>query len=68
MRQSGAAGHASPALGKIINIASWTVFMGTPLMLHHVASEGAVVAMTRGMARELGEHGMLQRAGAPPHP
>jgi NAD(P)-dependent dehydrogenase (short-subunit alcohol dehydrogenase family) len=51
--------------GKIINIASGTVFKGTPMMLHYVASKGAVVAMTRAMARELGEHGICCNALAP---
>ena len=51
--------------GKIINIASGTVFKGTPMMLHYVASKGAVVAMTRAMARELGEYGICCNAPAP---
>ena len=51
--------------GKIINIASGTVFKGTPLMLHYVASKGAVIAMTRAMARELGEYGICCNALAP---
>ena len=51
--------------GKIINIASGTVFKGTPMMLHYVASKGAVVAMTRAMARELGEYGICCNALAP---
>ena len=51
--------------GKIINIASGTVFKGTPMMLHYVSSKGAVVAMTRAMARELGEHGICCNALAP---
>ena len=51
--------------GKIINIASGTVFKGTPMMLHYVASKGAVIAMTRAMARELGEHGICCNALAP---
>jgi NAD(P)-dependent dehydrogenase (short-subunit alcohol dehydrogenase family) len=32
------------------------------MMLHHFASEGAVVAKTRSMARELGEHGICCNA------
>ena len=40
--------------GRIINIASGTVFKGTPHLMHYVASKGAVIAMTRVMARELG--------------
>jgi NAD(P)-dependent dehydrogenase (short-subunit alcohol dehydrogenase family) len=51
--------------GKIVNIASGTVFKGTPMMLHYLASKGAVVAMTRGMARELGEDGICVNAIAP---
>jgi NAD(P)-dependent dehydrogenase (short-subunit alcohol dehydrogenase family) len=51
--------------GKIINIASGTVFKGTPMMLHYVASKVAVVAMTRAMARELGERGICCNALAP---
>src|SRR5262245_13861871 len=42
--------------GKIVNIASTTVYSGTPFMMHYVASKGAVIAMTRVMARELGEY------------
>ena len=33
--------------GKIVNIASSTVFKGVPHLLHYVSSKGAVVAMTR---------------------
>lgn len=51
--------------GKVINIASGTVFKGTPMMLHYVASKGAVIAMTRAMARELGEWGICCNALAP---
>ena len=54
--------------GKIINIASGTVFKGTPMMLHYVASKGAVVAMTRAMARELGEHGIAVTRSRPVSP
>jgi 3-oxoacyl-[acyl-carrier protein] reductase len=44
--------------GRIINISSGVVFMGRPHYLHYVASKGAVLAMTRAMARELGDHGI----------
>ncbi len=51
--------------GKIINVASGTVFKGFANMLHYVASKGAVVAMTRSLARELGAHNVCVNAVAP---
>src|SRR5262249_55121729 len=47
----------SPHLGdgaSVVNIASATVFSGSEQWLHYVASKGAVIAMTRVMAKELG--------------
>jgi NAD(P)-dependent dehydrogenase (short-subunit alcohol dehydrogenase family) len=51
--------------GKVINIASGTVFKGVPMMLHYVATKGAVIAMTRSMATELGPYGIRVNAIAP---
>ena len=53
------------AYGKIINISSSTIYSGVPLMLHYVASKGAVDAMTKALARELGEHGITVNTIAP---
>jgi len=39
--------------GKIINIASSVAFEGKGMFMHYVASKGAIVSMTRAMAREL---------------
>jgi NAD(P)-dependent dehydrogenase (short-subunit alcohol dehydrogenase family) len=44
--------------GKIINIGSGTAMRGIPWMLHYVTSKGAVMAFTRALSRELGEHGI----------
>jgi NAD(P)-dependent dehydrogenase (short-subunit alcohol dehydrogenase family) len=51
--------------GRIINIASGTVFKGQTGFLHYVTSKGGVVAMTRALARELGEHNVTVNAIAP---
>ncbi len=51
--------------GKIINVASGTVFKGTPMLMHYVTSKGAVVALTRCLSRELGDSGVRVNAIAP---
>ena len=51
--------------GRIVNIASATVFSGSPLWMHYVASKGGVIGMTRVMARELGDHLITANAIAP---
>ena len=40
--------------GRIVNIASGTPYKGVPFLLHYVTSKGAVVAMTRAIAKEVG--------------
>ena len=44
--------------GKIINIASGTFFSGSGNMPHYTSAKGGVVALTRVMARQLGEWGI----------
>lgn len=51
--------------GKIVNIASDTALWGAPRLMAYVASKGAVLAMTRSMARELGESNITVNAIAP---
>jgi len=51
--------------GKIVNIASATAFKGAPMMLAYVASKGAVIAMTRSIAREVGDTGIRCNCLAP---
>jgi NAD(P)-dependent dehydrogenase (short-subunit alcohol dehydrogenase family) len=51
--------------GKIINISSGTIFEGVPGMPHYIASKGAIMAFTRGLARELGDYNINVNAIAP---
>lgn len=51
--------------GKIVNIASGTVFKGTPMLLHYVSSKGAQIAFTRALAREVGDFGITVNCIAP---
>jgi NAD(P)-dependent dehydrogenase (short-subunit alcohol dehydrogenase family) len=61
--------HAAPLMraggGAIINIASATVFSGSPQWMHYVASKGAVIAMSRTMAKELGRDDIRVNVLAP---
>lgn len=51
--------------GRIVNVASDTALWGAPRLLHYVSSKGAIIAMTRALARELGDEGIGVNAIAP---
>lgn len=51
--------------GRIVNIASSTVHMGAPGFPHYVASKGAVIALTRSLAKEVGAQGVTVNCVAP---
>lgn len=51
--------------GRIVNLASDTALWGAPRLLHYVGSKGAVISMTRSLARELGPDNIAVNAIAP---
>ena len=51
--------------GRIVNIASGTPYKGVPFLLHYVTSKGAVIAMTRAVAKEVAGDGILVNTVAP---
>ena len=51
--------------GKIVNISSGTPFRGVPFLLHYVTSKGAIVALTRALAKELGRDSIHVNCVAP---
>lgn len=59
---------ASPFLpegGRVINLSSATVYSGSEQWAHYVASKGAVIALTRVMAKEFGRRSITVNAIAP---
>ncbi|MGY3670949.1 SDR family oxidoreductase (plasmid) [Marinovum sp. KMM 9989] len=51
--------------GRVVNMASDTALWGAPRLMSYVASKGAVIAMTRSLARELGPDRIGVTAVAP---
>ncbi len=51
--------------GRVVNITSGTAFKGAPFMLDYVASKGALMTMTRALARELGKDFITVNAVSP---
>ncbi len=51
--------------GKIVNISSDVVLIGTPGLLHYVAAKAGVIGLTRALAREAGPDGIRVNAILP---
>ena len=56
---------AASGRGVIVNLASDTALWGAPRLMAYVASKGAVMAMTRSLAREFGADNIMMNAIAP---
>ena len=56
---------AAQGSGKIINIASNTLYKGTPGFLHYVASKSALIGLSRSLATELGPEGITVNTVSP---
>ncbi|MDO8878117.1 MAG: glucose 1-dehydrogenase [Pseudolabrys sp.] len=62
--------HVTPHMiaknsGKIVNIASGAPYKGIPRMLPYVTSKGAIIAFTRALSREVGEHNICVNSLSP---
>jgi 3-oxoacyl-[acyl-carrier protein] reductase len=51
--------------GRVISISSVTFWLGTPRLVHYVASKGGVIGFTRSLAREVGVDGITVNAITP---
>lgn len=65
MTRACAAALKASGRGAVVNLASDTALWGAPNLLAYVASKGAVIAMTRSFARELGADAITVNAIAP---
>jgi 3-oxoacyl-[acyl-carrier protein] reductase len=63
--QAALPGMRAAGAGRVINVSSVTFFGGTPFLAPYVASKGALVGLTRALARECGEYRITVNAIAP---
>lgn len=54
MTKAVSVGMKARGFGRIVNISSSTVLVGSPFLLHYVVSKAAVLTMTKAIAKELG--------------
>lgn len=51
--------------GRIINISSGSVLLGTPMFTHYAAAKAGIIGFTRSLASEVGEYGITANVVSP---
>ena len=57
--------HLCKPGARVVNLASDAALYGSPLLAHYVTSKGAVIGLTKAMARDAGPEGVTVNAVAP---
>jgi NAD(P)-dependent dehydrogenase (short-subunit alcohol dehydrogenase family) len=65
MTKAFAGGMRQRGWGRIVNIASDTVSLLVPNLIHYITSKAGVIGFTRSLATEFGQHGVTANAIAP---
>jgi NAD(P)-dependent dehydrogenase (short-subunit alcohol dehydrogenase family) len=65
MTKAFASGMRQQGWGRIVNIASDTVSLLVPNLIHYITSKAGVIGFTRSLATEFGQHGVTANAIAP---
>lgn len=65
MAQAFVAGMKARGFGRIVNMASNSYSLYVQGLTHYIATKGALIGLTRGLASDFGDHGITANAVAP---